>query len=146
MLCQAFGDCACDMKNFHKKKVDLLRAGPPDSIASIAWGPVSGAADPNCTTGYDETVATPWFDCPHGATAVPGYTAPDERQQARAADEWLACSFSLFGTRLEAPHHTSSLPLPQAWYENARSISSKLQLAAGRSLAGVGFWTARVYE
>jgi hypothetical protein len=93
--------CSCAEKNFHKKTLDIM--------ASCA------TTDSGCTRGYDETSATPWWDCPRGSgSCFPGLPANQSRLHQ------------------------------QGWYENAASIKAKVALAASYSplVAGVGVWTA----
>ena len=94
--------CTCAEKNFFKKTLDIMAACP-------------SANGSGCTTGYDVTSATPWWDCSGGtAGCIPGL-----------------------------PANQSGLH-QQGWYENAASIKAKVGLAASYSslVAGVGGWTA----
>ena len=93
--------CTCAEKNFHKKTLDIMAACKPSS---------------GCTTGYDVTSASPWWDCPGGTAA--------------------SCIQGL-------PANQSELH-QQGWYEDAKSIKAKVGLAASYEslVAGVGAWTA----
>ena len=40
------------------------------------------AVEANCTSYYDETTATPWWDCAHGSNITGASSQPGVRQQA----------------------------------------------------------------
>ena len=63
-----------------------------------------------CTVGYDNTTATPWWDCPTGSGIV------------GIPSKWAAAR-------------------QQGWYEDGRSLRTKISLAASNQLRGIGAWT-----
>lgn len=61
-----FRNCSCTEKNFHKKSLDIM--------ASVVTAP-------GCTTGYDTTTATPYWDCPYGSNTTHANNPHHLRQQ-----------------------------------------------------------------